>query len=150
MKTLAKEADRRELVGRMEALDGMETALFGKMMVELMICHVREAYLAPLAGSPLTAGQKIPLPPAVVKWLALKAPMKWRPGTRTALELEPGQPGTVPVGFAEDKAKMIAATKEFAASMKSASHPFFGTMCREDWLRWGWLHADHHLRQFGR
>jgi hypothetical protein len=25
----------------------------------------------------------------------------------------------------------------------------FGSMQRTDWLRWGWLHADHHLRQFG-
>jgi hypothetical protein len=26
----------------------------------------------------------------------------------------------------------------------------FGAMTRGDWLRWGWLHMDHHLRQFGR
>jgi hypothetical protein len=32
----------------------------------------------------------------------------------------------------------------------SPTHPFFGPMSREDWLRWGYLHADHHLRQFGR
>ncbi len=29
-------------------------------------------------------------------------------------------------------------------------HPFFGAMSRQEWLRWGYLHADHHLRQFGR
>jgi hypothetical protein len=27
-------------------------------------------------------------------------------------------------------------------------HPMFGSMKRADWLRWGYLHADHHLRQF--
>jgi prephenate dehydrogenase len=30
------------------------------------------------------------------------------------------------------------------------SHPMFGPMSPEDWMRWGYLHADHHLRQFGR
>jgi hypothetical protein len=28
-------------------------------------------------------------------------------------------------------------------------HPIFGRMSEAAWLRWGWLHADHHLRQFG-
>jgi hypothetical protein len=30
------------------------------------------------------------------------------------------------------------------------SHPMFGKMSAKDWMRWGYLHADHHLRQFGR
>jgi hypothetical protein len=29
-------------------------------------------------------------------------------------------------------------------------HPIFGRITRAEWLRWGYLHADHHLRQFGR
>jgi hypothetical protein len=29
-----------------------------------------------------------------------------------------------------------------------AKHAIFGAMSRREWLRWGWLHADHHLRQF--
>jgi hypothetical protein len=29
------------------------------------------------------------------------------------------------------------------------AHPIFGRMSRAAWLRWGYLHADHHLRQFG-
>ena len=26
----------------------------------------------------------------------------------------------------------------------------WGKMTAGDWMRWGYLHADHHLRQFGR
>jgi hypothetical protein len=29
------------------------------------------------------------------------------------------------------------------------AHPIFGPMSEAAWLRWGYLHADHHLRQFG-
>jgi hypothetical protein len=28
-------------------------------------------------------------------------------------------------------------------------HPIFGRMSHREWLRWAYLHADHHLRQFG-
>jgi hypothetical protein len=27
-------------------------------------------------------------------------------------------------------------------------HPIFGPMSRSAWLRWAYLHMDHHLRQF--
>jgi hypothetical protein len=27
--------------------------------------------------------------------------------------------------------------------------PLFGELTPYQWLRWGYLHADHHLRQFG-
>jgi Protein of unknown function (DUF1569) len=28
-------------------------------------------------------------------------------------------------------------------------HPLFGRMSASSWMRWAYLHADHHLRQFG-
>jgi hypothetical protein len=28
-------------------------------------------------------------------------------------------------------------------------HPILGSMSRANWLRWAYLHIDHHLRQFG-
>jgi hypothetical protein len=34
-------------------------------------------------------------------------------------------------------------------SFDGHSHPIFGPMSKADWLRWGYLHMDHHLRQFG-
>jgi hypothetical protein len=30
-----------------------------------------------------------------------------------------------------------------------AAHGVFGRMTLEDWQRWAYKHADHHLRQFG-
>jgi len=29
------------------------------------------------------------------------------------------------------------------------THPIFGQMTEKEWMRWGYLHSDHHLRQFG-
>jgi hypothetical protein len=28
-------------------------------------------------------------------------------------------------------------------------HPMFKKMSEGQWMRWGYLHMDHHLRQFG-
>jgi hypothetical protein len=28
-------------------------------------------------------------------------------------------------------------------------HPVFGQMSESAWLRWAYVHTDHHLRQFG-
>ena len=28
-------------------------------------------------------------------------------------------------------------------------HPIFGPLTTSQWMRWGYLHVYHHLRQFG-
>ncbi|HEV2663419.1 MAG TPA: DUF1569 domain-containing protein [Blastocatellia bacterium] len=33
--------------------------------------------------------------------------------------------------------------------MEFHPHPYFGAMSESQWMRWGYLHCDHHLRQFG-
>lgn len=36
------------------------------------------------------------------------------------------------------------------AQPEDLRHPLFGSLNRREWMRRGWLHNDHHLRQFGR
>lgn len=36
-----------------------------------------------------------------------------------------------------------------AANLDGQVHPIFGRLSRAAWLRWAYLHMDHHLRQFG-
>jgi hypothetical protein len=33
--------------------------------------------------------------------------------------------------------------------LEGREHPFLGKLSRAEWLRWAYLHMDHHLRQFG-
>ena len=35
------------------------------------------------------------------------------------------------------------------AAIRSRRHPLWGRMSEWEWGRWGYLHTDHHLRQFG-
>jgi len=150
MKTLANECDLNELQQRYAALRGDEQPLFGTMSPGTAVCHVREAYRWALGGIVGTVPYELPLPPSVLKRLALYGPMKWRTGLKTIRELEPGQPGTVPADFSADKAGALAEMQRFRDSIGTSAHAFLGPMTRADWLRWGYLHADHHLRQFGR
>lgn len=62
--------------------------------------------------------------------------------------------GTRPAAFAGDVAELVRLTELFRTQACSGStswppHPVFGRMSKGAWLRWGYLHMDHHLRQFG-
>jgi len=121
------------------------------MSVEQMVCHLSDSYLAALgekALSPATGW----LERTVVKWMALFLPIPWPHGLKTRPELEQGLGGTPPIDFEQDCARLLAVLRRFQgeSALYADTHPIFGPMSRHDWLRWGYLHADHHLRQFSR
>jgi hypothetical protein len=50
-------------------------------------------------------------------------------------------------------ALLLAAIDKFTAiprEFQFRPHPMSKEMSERDWMRWGYLHTDHHLRQFGR
>jgi hypothetical protein len=68
----------------------------------------------------------------------------------TRPENEQGVGGTPPAEFESDRRELIAALERFCSVPDSARspHPLFGALTHEEWMIWGFLHADHHLRQF--
>ena len=88
----------------------------------------------------------------IVKWIALYMPVPWPSGILTNPELDQLHGGTRPVDFAADVAQLEKLV-ELVASRKRGldrqDHPLFGRMSQAAWLRWGYLHMNHHLRQFG-
>jgi Protein of unknown function (DUF1569) len=60
--------------------------------------------------------------------------------------------GTQPAELERDKGELLALVERFAADsnvVAQLAHPFLGQMTEKEWIRWGYLHMDHHLRQFG-
>lgn len=113
------------------------------------MAHVRAAYLATTSGGE-AAPMPGPLPPALMKFLALSVPMQWPKTIQTvpALRREAMPPPDV---FAAEHVRLSSAFEHFLGCRDNTSrHPIFGSMRPADWMRWGYLHADHHLRQFGR
>ena len=60
--------------------------------------------------------------------------------------------GTPPAEFARDMAELRNLIDRFAqppGRFSAQPHPHFGPLSKREWMRLAYLHADHHLRQFG-
>ena len=93
-----------------------------------------------------------PLRRTMIKWMALYLPVSWPPGIPTRPEIDQEVGGTKPSDFATDVARLEALVERVTAqpgTFEGKPHPIFGGMSEAAWLRWGYLHMDHHLRQFG-
>ena len=88
----------------------------------------------------------------LIKWVALYAPLQWRPGIVTRPEIDQQIAGTCPTDFRSDVAEVRTLLDAIANNDLRGTwpdHPIFGRMSSAQWLRWAYLHTDHHLRQFG-
>jgi hypothetical protein len=150
MKSLSNPQDAAEIRTRILALTAEDQPQWGVMNVTQMVCHVREPYLFALSPGPY-AQIKLPISPKAAKFMALRSPLPWPKGLPTLPELKIGGARMDTTTFAADHAALLEAFDRFCAAPSIIrDHPFFTTMTHADWMRWGYLHPDHHLRQFGR
>jgi hypothetical protein len=151
VKSLANPQHQRELAARIAALNPSDSARWGKMNVHQMICHATEAYRY-VVGRRKAAMARSSVPRPLLKFAALHIPLPWPHGFPSPPEIAQDRHGTPPVAFDQDHAALLTAFHAFCAGLPDPlpPHPYFGAMSQWDWQRWGYLHMDHHLRQFGR
>lgn len=150
MKTLSSTNDLADIRGRIALVAPGDSPLWGSMSAPQTICHLCDAFRCPIGERVPAPFKALPLPAPVFKWLALWVPLKWPPGIRTPPEVDQRIGGTPPAEFEADRAALLATLDRFAFGTGPwAPHPMFGRMTRAEWMRWGYLHCDHHLRQFG-
>ena len=120
------------------------------MTAHQMLCHVADAFRM-ATGAKAVSHDVTWFNRTVLKWGALHLP--WPPGVfATRPELDALGGGTPPTDFASDLTRVESELESFVgfgARLGARPHPLFGPMSEKDWMRWGWLHTDHHLRQFG-
>jgi Protein of unknown function (DUF1569) len=151
MKTLARQGVKAEILARLRALRPDSARRWGRMSAHQMVCHLADSFrfavgLRPARATPGLVGR------TVLKWVALYVPRAWPAGIRTTPEVDAERGGTRPAEFASDLADLEALLQLVTAvtgGLEGRVHPVFGRMSESAWLRWGYLHADHHLRQFG-
>lgn len=152
MKTLRRPRDKAELLLRLKTVGPDSMARWGRMSAHQMVCHLADAIRMALGEQHVTPATG-PLQQTIVKWIALYVPLPWPGGRiRTSPEIDQVLLGAKPVDFAGDVARVETLLERFAtrsASCDGRAHPVFGRMSERAWLRWGYLHTDHHLRQFG-
>jgi hypothetical protein len=151
MKTLARERDRNEILGRIRRLRADDVRRWGRMSAHEMVCHLNDSFCM-MAGDKFVRRNTGALQAVFLKWFALYVPLPWPSGIVTSPELDPQLDGTRPIEFTADLARLTSLVEAAARSVRAAGwpvHPIFGSMSRRDWFRWAYLHTDHHLRQFG-
>ena len=116
-----------------------------------MVCHLSDSFRVVLGEKPWEsqADFKNNL---FIKWIALYVPVPWPKEIPTRREVEQGLGGTPPLDFQSDRETLVELIECFCDPQRpavSGPHPLFGSMGPRQWLRWAYLHTDHHLRQFG-
>jgi Protein of unknown function (DUF1569) len=150
MKTLARDQDTAELFQRLKLLRPDSTRRWGKMTAHQAVCHLSDACRMAM-GERVVSDASGFAQRTIIKWVALYAPLTWPPNIVTRPEVDQLASGTKPLEFAADVAQLEALLATLAArrGVRWPAHPIFGSMSETSWLRWGYLHTDHHLRQFG-
>ena len=151
MKSLANQRDKQEIAERAQKIQPASQRRWGKMTAHQMLCHLCDSFRGPLGSRHLSTGKMFG-PQRLVKWIALNAPFPWPHGVKTRPEADQMIGGTPPVDFDTDRAEFLALLDVFCQSAQECQarpHPTLGFMSQDEWLRWGYLHVDHHFRQFG-
>lgn len=151
MKTLASVDCTAELIRRLQALRPDSERRWGRMTPPQMVCHLADACRMALGQKHVSDDTSV-LKRTLVKWLALYAPVRWRAGILTRPEIDQQIAGTCPGDFGSDVAEVKTLLNAIAKNGLRGTwpiHPVFGKMSSSQWLRWAYLHTDHHLRQFG-
>ncbi len=151
MKSLAQSRDRAEILRRLRTVRPESVRRWGRMSAHQMVCHLADALRMGTGQKPVSHATSL-LHRTIVKWIVLYVPLRWPAGILTRPEIDQELGGTRPCDFAADVAQLEALLELVTAQTRSFHwqlHPIFGRMSDAAWLRWGYLHMDHHLRQFG-
>jgi hypothetical protein len=149
MKTFARETCRVEIGERLRSVRPDSVRRWGTMTAHQMICHCADACRMAL-GETTPRDISTGATRHVIKWIALYAPMPWPGGVQTVEEFDQRKGGTCPTDFAAD----VAVLQQLLERIQPRGgawppHPIFGRLSEAGWMRWAYLHMDHHLRQFG-
>ena len=149
MKTLARPRDKAEILERLQRVRPDSERRWGRMTAPQMICHLCDSARMALGRKDVAPTGRV-IHRTLVKWMALYAPITWRTGILTNPEIDQECAGTRPADFSGDVRDLKDLVELMTIEdLDGQIHPLFGRLSHTAWLRWAYLHMDHHLRQFG-
>lgn len=148
MKSIFNKADNNELIERIKKLSPETQALWGKMNVGQMLMHVSNPLLV------MTGEKKIKF--TLLGFLIgknLKKKFLKERGFGKNLPTHVQFKVTDKKQFEDEQGKLIKLLESLQqngpAIITKNKHPFFGNMTQDEWADMMYLHANHHLTQFG-
>lgn len=151
MKTLARPECYEEIIGRLKTVRPGSARRWGRMSAHQAVCHLADGCRMAIGVKPVAASGRL-FHRTLLKWIVLYGPLRWPAGVPTSPEIDQRCAGTRPADFAADVSELERLLSDMTrrpADVAWPPHPVFGRLTRSEWLRWAYLHADHHLRQFG-
>ncbi|MHB8839837.1 MAG: DUF1569 domain-containing protein [Gemmatimonadaceae bacterium] len=145
-KTIHDAAARHALMARLDRLEPITPARWGRFTAPKMVAHLISAVRMALGEEP-AAPIRSYLGNRVVRWLVIYV-APWPKGAPTAPEML----ARAPESWAADIATLKSALDQAAANGQHgtwAPHPAFGTLSGGDWGVLLHKHVHHHLTQFG-
>jgi hypothetical protein len=148
MKNLFTEADKNEIVNRINKLSPVSERLWGKMEVPQIIAHCN-------AALETAAGKNFPKRFFIGRLISLftKAAFLSEKIFGKNYPTDPGYTFTGQLNFETEKGKLLSTIQDFYAGgmekCSNHSHPFYGKLTPKEWGIAMYKHFDHHLRQFG-
>ena len=118
-----------------------------------MVCHLSDSFRAVMGRRPVSHASNVLQQDGREMDRPLRAPAAGRRESATRPELDQAAGGAPrPASSRRTSRDLEALVEVFTATPRTFDwqpHPIFGAMSDAAWLRWGYLHMDHHLRQFG-
>jgi Protein of unknown function (DUF1569) len=151
VKTLADPIDKEEILQRMRLLGPESRRQWGRMTAAEMVCHLNDALRVGMGEKPARSVSNW-FSRTVFKWAGLWFPTQWPHGVKTVPECDARVGGTKPAEMDADLNELRETFERYTRQPRGydlQAHPIFGPMNEKEWMRWGYLHMDHHLRQFG-
>jgi hypothetical protein len=148
--TLAESGARAIILSRLLTLAPDSKRQWGRMTPHQAVCHLSDSFRSMMNPVPISSRSNV-FSRTFVKWIAIHSGLPWPHGVRTMPEVDQEIGGTRPVEFVRDRQELEALIEQFAHRTDATlqPHPIFGRLSTAEWQRWGHLHMDHHLRQFG-
>jgi Protein of unknown function (DUF1569) len=153
MRSLSRQADYEILTNRLSTVAVDDSARWGRMNAYQMICHLGAAIRVPLGEIQVSEiSERTSLfSQTLIKWGAFWVPRPWPKGVPTRPELDQCALGICEGEFAAKQTDVLHQLDRLRRTkVEGVRHFLFGALSQTEWMRWGWLHTDHHLRQFGR
>lgn len=149
MKQIGDGAVLNDLVARLQRLTPAHMAAWGTMNGQQMARHLGDACEAVLKRRPF-ASRSRGTPSPLRKFLLLHLLRQMPRGIKAGAD--PAGAAVDPANFDADLSRAVTLLRDLAAVPPEGlvdAHPVLGPMSRANWMRWAYLHTDHHLRQFG-
>lgn len=147
------EANKREnIVNRINQLNGMESAGWGKMNANQMVCHVTDQFRVALGEFGQPEKDADFMGRTVIKFLVLNViSIPKNVPTSPKIDQAEGK-GTPPTDFESDKKTLLGYIERFYSTPEDFAwtpHFKFGKLSKKEWAILAHKHLDHHLKQFG-